>query len=79
MPVHVSAILEEVLKIKLERGGEGVMVFLPWFAGCLMRGARKNLLTTSGGLPKNTRGKLENHHSPICTNYKPSLHICSIK
>ena len=27
MPVHVSAILEEVLKIKLERGGRGSWFF----------------------------------------------------
>ena len=70
MFVHVSANLanlEEVLKINRVVGAGGVMFFFTMFCRMFHEaggGGKKNLLTTSRGLPKNVRGKTENHHSP---------------
>ena len=50
IPVRVSAILEEVLKINRVVGEGKVHGFLPCFVGCLMGGgAEKIHFTTWGG------------------------------
>ena len=63
IPVRVSAILEEVLKINRVVGEGKVHGFLPCFVGCLMGGggAQKKFTLQLGG---GGTSKIENHYSP---------------